>query len=276
MSSDYYTLLTNLAQQLSREDIKKLVFSCGNVLPPSSAEKITSGIDLFRELKQRGHLGPTNYDYLGKQLVVVGRHDLASMLPDKVEILYGQSNIRDSIYCGCIGSPTAPVANAMHFSTLKFCHPNTDSRMFLIHISQQLHFEDSKKLAFLMCPTQSHATAIELAELLEREGGMCSIDVVNRFSSCLEAIGRHDLAELVNALIVPHKLLSSLSTSQQQLNLKMNLLLHSKQQSYDFYMRALSEVENDSEVRVKLLRPITEKLKEVFDPFKIYSLAKNI
>ena len=105
---------------------------------------------------------------------------------------------------------------------------------------------------------------------------MQSVDVVNRFASCLEAIGRYDLAELVNALIAPHKLLSSLSTSQQQLNLKMNLLLYSKQQSYDFYMRALNEVESDGEVRVKLLRPVTEKFKEYFNCSKIYSLAKNI
>ena len=276
MSSDHYALLTNLAQQLSKEDLKKLVFSCGNILPPSSAEKVTSGIDFFRELKQRGHLGPANYDYLGKQLVVVGRHDLASMLPDKVEILYGQSKIRDSMHFGCVVSPTAPVVSPIHFSTLKFCHPDTDSRMFLMYISQQLHFEDSMKLAFLMYPTRSYTTAIELAECLEREGGMCSIDVVSRFSLCLEAIGRFDLAELVGALIAPHKLLPSLSTAQQQLNLKMNLLLHSKQQSYDFYMRALSKIESDSEVRAKLLRPVKEKYKEYFDPLKIYSLAKNI
>ena len=275
MSSDYYTLLTKVAQQLSKDDLEKLVFSCGNILPPSSAEKITSGIDLFRELKQRGHLGPANYDYLGKQLVVVGRYDLASMLPDKVEILYGESKIRDRMHFGCVLSPTAPAVFPMHLSKLKLCHPNKDSRIFLMHISQQLRSQDSKHLAFLMYPTRSHTTAIELAELLEREGGMHSVDVVNKFASCLEAVGRYDLAELVNVLTAPHKLLPSLSTSQQQLTLKMNLLLYSKHQHYDFYMRALHEAESDSEVITKLLvRP--EKLNEFTDPSKIDSLAKDI
>ena len=277
MSSDYYALLTKVAQQLTKDDLEKLVFSCGNIIPPSSAEKITSGIDLFRELKQRGHLGPANYDYLSEQLIVVGRQDLASMLPDKVEILYGESKIRDRMHLGCVLSPTAPVVIPMHLSKLKFFHPNTDSRMFLMHISQQLRSQDSMKIAFLMYPTQSHITTFELAKLLEREGGMYSVDVVNRFASCLEAVGRYDLAELVKTLTAPHKLLSSLSTSQQQLTLKMNLLLYSKQQHYDFYMRALHEAESDIRVRVKLLRPPTKNyFKQFSDPSKICSLAKEI
>lgn len=108
-----------------------------------------------------------------------------------------------------------------------------------------------------MYPTRSLTTTIELTELLERDRGMRSVDIVNRLASCLEAVGRYDLAELKNTLIAPHKLLSSLSTSQQQLQLKINLLLYSKQQSYDFYMRALNEVERNTEVRAKLFRPAT-------------------
>ena len=41
-------------------------------------------------------------------------------------------------------------------------------------------------------------------------------------------------------------------------------------------MRALSEVEYDNEVRVKLLGPVTERVKEYFDPSQICSLAKNV
>ena len=276
MTSDYYALLTSVPQQLSKDDLKCLVFSCGSIRPPSSVEKIASGIDLFLELKQRGHLGPANYDYLRKQLVLVGRHDLASMLPDKIEVLYGQSHIRDKRHFGCVVSPSAPVFNPLNVSTLKFCHPNAESRMFLMLLSQQLNSEDSRKLAFLMYPTPSHTSAMELAELLESEGGLYSVAIVNRLSLCLEAVGRVDLAMLVNSLKAPQILLNALSTSHQQLNLKMSLLLHSKQQSYDFYMRALSEVEYDNEVRVKLLGPVTERVKEYFDPSQICSLAKNV
>ena len=89
MTSDYYSMLTELSLRLSRDDLTNLIFSCGNILPPSAAEKITTGVHFFQELKQRGHLGPANFDYLRKQLVLVGRHDLASMLPDQFEILFG-------------------------------------------------------------------------------------------------------------------------------------------------------------------------------------------
>jgi hypothetical protein len=98
MTSDYYSTLTELSLRLSQDDLTNLVFSCGNILPPSTAEKITTGVHLFQELKQRGRLGPTNFDYLRKQLELVGRRDLASMLPDQFEILFGRpSEIKDAL-----------------------------------------------------------------------------------------------------------------------------------------------------------------------------------
>ena len=275
MTSHYYSLLTDLSQRLSKDDLYNLVFACSNILPPSVAEKVTNGVHLFRELKQRGHLGPANYDYLRKQLVLVGRHDLASMLPDQFEILFGQSSVRDKGYFGCFVSPPAPEVNLVSTPVSKFCHPNTESRKFLMHLSQQLNFEDGMKLAFLMYPTHSQVTALEFAQLLEREGGLNSIDVVNRLSSCLEAVGRIDLAILVNSLTAPQLLLPSFSTSQQQLNLKMRLLLHSKQQSYDFYMTALNQIEGQNEVRIKLLSPIAGHFQKCFDYSTIFSLAHN-
>ena len=82
MTNDYYSMLTELSLRLSRDDLTNLIFSCGSILLPSTAETITSGIHYFQELKQRGHLGPANFDYLRKQLELVGRHDLTSTLPD--------------------------------------------------------------------------------------------------------------------------------------------------------------------------------------------------
>ena len=61
MASEYYSTLTELSQRLSKDDLNNLVYSCGNILPLLIAEKITAGIHLFQELKQRGHLGPSNY-----------------------------------------------------------------------------------------------------------------------------------------------------------------------------------------------------------------------
>ena len=129
-----------------------------------------------------------------------------------------------------------------------------------------------------MYSIHSHVTALELAELLEREGVGCSIGVINRFSACLEAIGRVDLAQRLNSLRVPQILLPSnlLSTLQQQLNLKMSLFLQSKQKSFDYHMRALCEGECNGDVRKKLLNPICCCIQESFSISKNCTTAKNL
>ena len=181
MTSHYYSLLTNLSQRLSKENLDNLVFACSDVLPPSAAEQIFSGIHLFQELQQRDRLGPAKYDYLKKQLILVGRNDLASMLPDEFDIFFGRSSIGDKGYFGCFISPTVPETNLVNASVFKFSHgdPNTDSRIFLLHLFQHLKSEDSMKLAFLMYPIHGHMTTLQFAQLLEKEGGLTSIDVVN-------------------------------------------------------------------------------------------------
>ena len=210
----------------------------------------------------------------------MGRHDLASMLPDQFEILFGRSTDRDKGCFGCFISPSAPdsLSNVVSTSMLKYCHTNTESRILLMHLSQQLNSEDTKKLVFPMYSIHSHVTALELAELLEREGGLCSIGVINRLSACLEAIGRVDIAQQLNSLRVPQILLpsNSLSTLQQQLNLKMSLFLQSKQKSFDFHMRALCEVECNGDVTKKLLNPICHGIQESFCISNIALLAKNL
>ena len=147
--------------------------------------------------------------------------------------------------------------------------------MLLMHLSQQLTFEHTKKLAFLMYPTHDLVTALDFVECLEREGGLNSIELVTRLSSCLEVIGRIDLAQLLQSLKAP-QVIASLSTPQQQLNLKMRLFIHSKQQSYDFHMKALKKIETDNVVRMKLLGPIVERLHPLFQETNIELLARSI
>ena len=67
-----------------------------------------------------------------------------------------------------------------------------------------------------MYSIHGHVTALGLAELLEREGGLCSISVTNRLSACLDTIGRVDLAQQLNSLRVPQIVLLSNSLSTLQ------------------------------------------------------------
>ena len=136
MTSEYHSTLMELSQKLSKDDLNNLVYSCESILPLSTAEKITAGIHLFRELKHRGYLGPANYDYLRKQLVLVGRHDLASMLPDQFEVLFGRSTVRDKEYFGCFVSPTSPDTSSIviNASLLDHSQPSSESRILLMQL----------------------------------------------------------------------------------------------------------------------------------------------
>jgi hypothetical protein len=126
-----------------------------------------------------------------------------------------------------------------------------------------------------MYPSRDLVTALDFVEGLEKDGGLNSSELVTRLSSCLEVVGRVDLAQLLQSLNVPH-VVASMSTSQQQLSLKMRLFMHSKQQSYDFHMRALKKVETDNVVRMKLLGPIIERLRPSFMESNIQLMARSL
>ena len=285
---DYHTLLTSLSQRLSKEDFNSLVFSCGDVLPRSATDSVMRGTDLFRELSQRGHLGPSNYDYLRDKLEQVGRSDLASSLPDQFEILFGQVSGRGKVFFGGISSPVVPAAAVcpgMDFQLPKSTSlrsPGMVHRMFLLRFSEQLTSEELEKLAFLVCPKRfdDHLTASRLrfglADLLENGENVISLQFIDLLSTCLEAIGRADLAQHLCSLTAPQALLSSFSTSQQQLDLKISLLLHSKHQSYDFHMRALTTLERDDNYRLRLLEPLMNGVYKSYCHSSILPLAQDL
>ena len=282
---DYHLLLISLSQRLSKEDLKSLVFSCGDVLPRSAADSITVGTDLFRELNQRGHLGPSNYDYLRDKLELVGRNDLSSLLPDQFEILFGQVSNKEKMLFGYVSSPMVPTAAVcpMNFQLTKFMSaPSVANRMFLLQLSEQLTSEELEKLAYLMCPDRCNGqftaakVRLGLVDLLEKEENVISMQFINLLSTCLDAIGRTDLAQHLCSLIGPQVLLSSFSTSQQQLDLKISLLLHSKHQSYDFHMRALATLERDDGYRMRLLKPVIEGVYNCYHHSSVLPLAQML
>ena len=281
MANKYCSLLTTLSQKLSRDDIESLVFSCGDILPPAVANKITNAADLLRELKQRDQLRPTNYDYLREKLELVGRNDLAVLLPDQVEVYFGQPvpNLQRKTFLGFVDSPSASLLVPQDLQSLKFCPPNSAPRVFVMHLCDQLSSEDMKKLTFLMnLPLHNdRVTSLELAECFERKGGILSRSMIDNLIPCLKAIGRIDLSQLVTCITVPLAFTtSSLSTSHQQLNMKIGMMLHSKRQSYDLHMHMLAKLEVDKEFRAQLMVPVIKEVAKLFNHSNIVPLAKSL
>ncbi len=280
MANKYCSLLTTLSLKLSKDDIKSLVFSCGDILPPAVDNQITSAADLLRELKQRDQLGPTNYDYLREKLELVGRNDLAVMLPNQVEVYFGQPvpSLQRKTFLGFLDSPSASLLVPQNLQLLKLCPPSSAPRVFIMHLCEQLSSENMKKLAFLMnLPLhRDHVTSLELAQCFESKGGMLSQSLTDSLIPCLQAIGRVDLSQLVTSMKVPQALTSSLSTSQQQLYVKIGMLLHSKHQLYDLHMHILAKLEVDEKFRVQLMVPVMRNVAKLFDYSNTLPMAKSL
>lgn len=56
MASHHFVLLVQISDQLSERDLKYLVFCCGSAVSDATAEKIISGVDLFKALKHQNLL----------------------------------------------------------------------------------------------------------------------------------------------------------------------------------------------------------------------------
>ncbi len=205
---EHYAHLIKISRMLSKNDLKNLIFACGDVLPSAAADKITAGTDLFRELKQRGRLSPSKYDYLKEQLIAVGRDDLASMLPDPVNVSDAEKDGRYSP-----AEVNIPANLRVYAEGSDAMNPY---RMLLMHLSEQITNEEAQKVAFVMCPELCNVNvdAFGLIRHLSNNRDITSTSFLKILSSTLIVIGRTDLAQFLNSNSVETTLALSLSLSK--------------------------------------------------------------
>ena len=206
---EHYAQLIKISLMLSKDDLKNLIFAYGDVLPSAAANKVTAGTDLFRELKQRGRLSPSNYGCLKERLVTIGREDLASMLPDPVNVSDGE---KDGRYFP---------AEVNIAANLRACAEGASDaaysyRMLLLHLSEQITNEEVQKVAFVMCPElcDESIDALGLIRYLSNNRDITSISFLKLLSSTLIIIGRTDLAQFLNSSSVEATLALSISLSK--------------------------------------------------------------
>lgn len=82
MFDPYYfkSLLLQLSDSLSREELGELKFLCEDVLPRYELERINDGLKLFEALENRNMLSEGNRDFLASILIGVNRTDVGSKL----------------------------------------------------------------------------------------------------------------------------------------------------------------------------------------------------
>ena len=78
--SSYRTMLLELSNSLTTENLQELKFLCADVIPAGRLERITQGIELFGAMEELNMLSEENRDFLASKLIAVNRNDLRNKL----------------------------------------------------------------------------------------------------------------------------------------------------------------------------------------------------
>ena len=78
--SSYRSLLLELSNSLTTENLQELKFLCTDVIPAGRLDRITQGIGLFGAMEQLNMLSEENRDFLASKLIAVNRNDLRNKL----------------------------------------------------------------------------------------------------------------------------------------------------------------------------------------------------
>lgn len=76
--SPFRTLLFDISEELTRQDVEKIKYLCSDSIPRGPAEDIQNGLQLFDALERNALISPQNLDLLAVMLLKIGRKDLSS------------------------------------------------------------------------------------------------------------------------------------------------------------------------------------------------------
>ena len=279
--TNHYFLLSSIAQQLSKNNTQDLVYACRDVLTESVADHISTGRDLFHELEHLACFGHNNYEFLQERLVLIGRSDLASMLPHEIEIILGGALTQSSDFGGI---PTIVTQASTTTSSIVAKDGNSYSskvahRKLLLQISDKLTSRDIKRLSFVCSlPDSLHRedmSAIELFQFLEKQE-LISPDNNDFLIDRLEEIGRRDVANFLVSLLRPQALLNCLNTSYQHLTMKFHML-RSQNATYATQVKTLRALLRcNYSTMLKIGTTFTRSLLTAYTYETVFPLAKSL
>ena len=90
----FRTLLLDLSNALTSNDLSELKFICREEIPPGRAERITRPFEFFTALEQLNLLAEENRDFLAAKLIAINRNDLRNKLLG----IQGKRKISDRLY----------------------------------------------------------------------------------------------------------------------------------------------------------------------------------
>lgn len=278
MACRHFELLVQISDELSEKDLKNLVFCCGGAIPEAEAERIASGVDLFRVLKHQNHLRPGKCGYLRKHLTAIGRIDLASRLPSELESALEQvpSRERSAVLFEerpdtSLPRPVSPIP----------APPVVSSRLQLLQVAADLTLSDVSRLAYLFADqlprsrrgTDQQTSAVKLLLQLETVGAIHP----NRpkvLASLLHAIGRKDLSTVLLSVHSPQSIQSSMSATEQLLYMKISMMAERRSQ-YSDQRKLLSAIaaSDVTAFQEQIVLPVHRRLNGVYEYSSVHRLS---
>ena len=154
----YREQLLRISEQMTAQDIEKLLWLLKKVIPLAKAEKIRKGYQLFDELEKQRLLTPHDLSVLGKCLSAIGRHDLSLLTTAAKQKATSTSRIL-AVRAPLSFKTITPVSG-----TPPQCIKHFSYRKELLHISDCLRPEDIEALIWLLTNVIPHGRAEEITE----------------------------------------------------------------------------------------------------------------
>lgn len=89
--SEFNAILLQISDQLSKEQLERIVFLCKGILTKKDTENIDTGLKLFTLLMERQKLAQNNTDFLCEVLEKIHRLDLVAKLQPIAEHCHGDN-----------------------------------------------------------------------------------------------------------------------------------------------------------------------------------------
>lgn len=220
-------LLLQVSQKLGDADLGDLKYLCADIVGESALGDVRSSTDLFTLLQYHGHLALGSYNFLSRVLAAIGRHDLASLLPESEE----------SIVECCGGTP--PLNNDCELK----------HRMLLVAVAEKMRREDIVKLMYVTSGkvrvpdngvkvTGDAIGALQVLAGLEQSNLLCCSSY-SVLCDLLQQIGRSDLADLIIGF--PRNIQQGFTMKNQALGLMMEVL-RNRRKDYIFHRERLGRI----------------------------------
>lgn len=92
MTQDFQSLLVQLSDAISDDDLERMIFFCTDIIGRKQAEEISRPFQLWQVLKDRGQINEEEVSYLEGMFRTIKRSDLLQVVTDYKHAISSETN----------------------------------------------------------------------------------------------------------------------------------------------------------------------------------------